>query len=230
MTKATKYGCEHEDTARKAYTCSHKDSHADFSVADAGLFLNSKYLYLGAPPDGKVSCACCGEGILEITCPYHCIKTESLPEAADDDSFCLKLDEKSSYLLLKKDYPYCYQVQVPLATTEKQYCDFVLFKSESELHIEMIFPDGLFFTNAVAVVRKFYINCILPGLLGKWYTLTRYQPSKECHGCCYCGVHIVKGDMVECSSGICKITLFHKKCSNLTNAISLGNALLFQKL
>jgi len=105
MTKATKYGCEHEDKARKAYTCRHKDSHADFDVTDAGLFLNSKYPYLGASPDGKVSCVCCGEGILEVKCPYNCIKTESLLEAADDDSFCLKLDEKSGYLLLKKRSP-----------------------------------------------------------------------------------------------------------------------------
>ena len=68
MTKATKYRCEHEDKARKAYTCSHKDFHADFDVADAGLFLNSKYPYLGSSPDGKVSCTCCGEGALEIKC------------------------------------------------------------------------------------------------------------------------------------------------------------------
>ena len=218
MTKATKYGCEHEDKARKTYTCSYKDRHADFDVANAGLFLNSKYPYLGASPDGKVSCVCCGEGILEIKCPYNCIKAESLLEAADDDSFCLKLDGTSGCLLLKRDHPYYYQVQAQLALSEKQYCDFVLFKSEYELHIERIFPDGLFFTNAVAVVREFYIKCILPELLGKWYTLTRHQLNKECHGYCYCGADIVEGDMIECSSGICKIKLFHRKCLNLTNA------------
>jgi len=109
-------------------------------------------------------------------------------------------------------------VQAQLAMTKKQYCDFVLFKSESELHIEKIFPDGLFYKNAVAVVRKFYINCIFPELLGKWYTLTRHQLSRECHGYCYCGAGIVEEDMVQCSSGICKIKLLHRKCLNLTNA------------
>jgi len=107
-------------------------------------------------------------------------------------------------------------VQAQLAMTKKQYCDFVLFKSESELHIGKIFPDGLFYKNAVAAVRKFYINCILPELLGKWYTLTRHQLSRECHGYCYYEADIVDGDVVECSSGICKIKLFHRKC--LTNA------------
>ena len=155
--------------------------------------------------------------------PYNCIKTESHLEAADDDSFYLKLDEKSGYLLLKKDYPYYYQVQVPLAMTKNQYCDFVLFKSESELHIERIFTDGLFFTKAEAVVRKFYINCILLELLGKWYTLTRHRLSRECHGYRYCGADIVEGDMVECSSGICKIKLFHRKCLHLTNARNFWN-------
>ena len=74
-------------------------------------------------------------------------KTESLLEAADDDSVCLKLDKKSGYVLLKKDNPYYYQLQAQLAMTNKQYCTFVLFKSESEseLHIERIFPTGLFF-------------------------------------------------------------------------------------
>ena len=123
MSKATKYGCEHKDAAMKAYTCSHKDRHADFDVTDVGLFLNSKYPYFGASPDDKVSCVCCGEGILEIKCSYNCIKTESLLEAADDDSFCLKLDEKSGFLLLRKDHLYYYQVQAQLAMTEKQYCD-----------------------------------------------------------------------------------------------------------
>ena len=47
-----------------------KSTHSSFLVVDAGLFLSSTYPYLGASPDGIVSCSCCGGGCLESKCPY----------------------------------------------------------------------------------------------------------------------------------------------------------------
>ena len=37
---------------------------------EPGLFLSQAYTYLGDSPDGVIRCNCCGEGILEIKCPW----------------------------------------------------------------------------------------------------------------------------------------------------------------
>ena len=48
----------------------------------AGFYVNLSFPHLGASPEGIVSCACCGEGLLEIKCPYskHDIRTCSSKE------------------------------------------------------------------------------------------------------------------------------------------------------
>ncbi len=45
---------------------------------------------MGATPDGKVSCDCCGRGVIEIKCPF-CHKGDSIQLAMDDKKFCLKI-------------------------------------------------------------------------------------------------------------------------------------------
>ena len=67
---ALKWGRENEDRARKEHNTQMKADHANFSVKSSVLCLNTEYLYLGATPDGFISCSCCGEGLLEIKCPY----------------------------------------------------------------------------------------------------------------------------------------------------------------
>ena len=44
---------------------------------------------VGVTPDGKVSCACYGEGVLEIKCPY-CHKGQSIEVSTQDTKFCVK--------------------------------------------------------------------------------------------------------------------------------------------
>lgn len=45
-------------------------SHANFTVQSSGLVINPSYPYIGASPDGVVDCQCCGQGQLEIKCPF----------------------------------------------------------------------------------------------------------------------------------------------------------------
>lgn len=40
--------------------------HEGFSCMESGLWLNSKWPYMGASPDGTVTCDCHGAGICEI--------------------------------------------------------------------------------------------------------------------------------------------------------------------
>lgn len=61
-TEATKWGCHHEKTARDAYCRYQKEKHVNFTVSDSGLFLSTEHPFLGASPDGLVTCKCCGAG------------------------------------------------------------------------------------------------------------------------------------------------------------------------
>ena len=42
------------------------DIHHDFKIFDCGLFISEDYPFLGASPDGLVSCSCCSDGVCEI--------------------------------------------------------------------------------------------------------------------------------------------------------------------
>ena len=45
-------------------------SHADFTDNDSGLVINPKWSHIGTSPDGLVDCTYCGEGVMEIKCPF----------------------------------------------------------------------------------------------------------------------------------------------------------------
>jgi len=53
--------------------------------------------FIGASPDGIISCLCCGKGVVEVKCPFSC-KDKSLDEAVKDKAFCLEKETFFSYL------------------------------------------------------------------------------------------------------------------------------------
>ncbi len=63
---ATSWGCSHETAGLKAYEESMSKLHADFKVHKCGLYISKEYPFLGASPDGVVSCLCCNKGICEV--------------------------------------------------------------------------------------------------------------------------------------------------------------------
>ena len=51
---------------------------------DFHSYINPAYPHLGALPDGIVSYDCCGEGVVEIKCPYNDVENiVSLEQSAD---------------------------------------------------------------------------------------------------------------------------------------------------
>ena len=65
-TKATQWGCEHESVAQEKYKTMYQPLHNRFSLTESGLFIHPDYPFMGASPDGLVSCLCCGEGVCSI--------------------------------------------------------------------------------------------------------------------------------------------------------------------
>ena len=55
-------------------------------MKDAGLFISMERPFIGATPDGAISCDCCGKGTLEVKCP-HCFK-DGFPDD-EKENFCM---------------------------------------------------------------------------------------------------------------------------------------------
>ena len=66
---ALKWGRSHEDEGFTKYFSDMK-GHVNLKVRKSGLFINPSYTYLGASPDGIVSCDCCGKVVVEIICLF----------------------------------------------------------------------------------------------------------------------------------------------------------------
>jgi len=81
-TAATRWGCNHEKEAREKYLELMKSNHENFVVKENGLILNTNYPFLGASPDGLISCDCCGELCIEMKCPF-CKKDAKLDDSLD---------------------------------------------------------------------------------------------------------------------------------------------------
>ena len=63
---AASWGCEHEKHAREKYLDMSAKNHEYFEVEESGLFISTQHPFIGASPDGLVTCDCCGDGICEI--------------------------------------------------------------------------------------------------------------------------------------------------------------------
>ena len=146
--------------------------HTNLTVDECGLLINPKWPTIRAYPDGLVSCECCGKGTLEIKCPYS-NRGESIASAAfNDKTFCLNTASDGS-LHLDHSHAYYYQVQTQLFVSDVNYCDYCVCTfagGETGVFIERIQKDEEFWTQCVTKVDLFMRICVLPELLGKWYT------------------------------------------------------------
>jgi hypothetical protein len=124
--EAVKWGIQHEDECRQAYSSHQTHQHINFKTEPSGFAINSQHPFLGATPDGIISCDCCGKGALEIKCPFkHRDKTVQQAVTTDKD-FCL-----DSSLHLKHKHRYYTQIQLQMFLTKCQYCDFVVCPKQS---------------------------------------------------------------------------------------------------
>lgn len=162
-TTATKWGCSHEDTARKSYENLQKRKHADFEIQNAGFFISKQIGYVGATPDGIINCQCCGKGCIEIKCPY-CLRNASPQEITENADFLSKKDKS-----LKKDHSFYYQIQTQLFVTELQFCDLVVWTNDN-IYIERVHPNTVFWDAFLDKATLFFHKIILPELLSKIWT------------------------------------------------------------
>ena len=220
-TAATIHGCKHEETAIQAYSSYMKQSHVNFKVTKCGTYIDPEHPFLHATPDFLCECDCYGAGCGEVKCPY-CIEGLDFNKYCQNKSACLQLDGQK--FSLKRDHAYFYQVQQQLHITKRPYCDFVVFaitKDCSKVVQERIFPDADHWTYQVNTLSLFWRLCILPEILGRWYT-RKMDLKKELgselniSGDCYCRKTSDEPTAI-CSNPDCPISKFHLACLCIEN-------------
>ena len=182
---------------------------------------------MGATPDGIVKCDCCGNGVVEIKCPYSA-KNKALCALIEEHAFFL--EQLGTVTALKKDHAYYFQVQAQMKFCNARYCDFVVW-SPNDFFVEGIYPDVNFMDSAIEKVSVFIKVGVLPELLGKWYSKENQsvilslenkdagEESSENVGC-YCRDK-EDGKMIACNNKDCAIQWFHTTCLRITK-LALG--------
>ena len=139
VRSATTWGCQHEVDAIQDFLDDFFLEHTDVKFESCGLFVNPKYPFMGASPDG----------IIQVKCPYNC-STQLFSELEGNKSFCLK--QINEDLKLDKAHSYYNQVQCQLNICEIDICYFVVWSPE-EMYIEEVKKDTEFFSALLPAVK-----------------------------------------------------------------------------
>ena len=184
------------------------------------LFLNKENLFLHATPDLLVPCDCCGSGCGEVKCPIVIIDG-NFDDYVQHKNSCL--EKVNGNLQLKKSHSYYYQVQQQLfSVANLQYDDFVVCAIDEakniHLFVQRIYPDVQHWNFVLPKLETFWRICILPEILGRWYTrrctVPPTLPSKD--AICLCRTDRDE-DSILCSNKDCPYQRFHPSCLSLTS-------------
>ena len=227
QSAACAYGCQHEDVARKNYKRNMSLKHTDVQIRQCGFFISNEHPFLGASPDGVMSCSCCsGLTVVEIKCPF-CCRDKSFDEKAVEGSFCLEQSPDGT-LTLKHNHQYYYQIQLQMYCCNAAVGDFVVWR-KGEILIERIEYDAMFMESVIHKTAAFFYKLVLPELVGKVLTrdkvaeitgkssetaISNDQQFLECW--CYCKRPESFDDMVGCDNPNCEIGWYHLSCLGIT--------------
>ena len=169
----------------------------NFEMKRCGMFINKEFPYIHATPDFLVSC----------DCPISTTNAD-FGEYSKKASSCL--ESVNQRLQLKRTHNYFYQVQQQLFTLpERRYSDFVVYSiySEGNSHIvcDKIYPDPLHSKTVMQKLEVFWKICILPEVLGRWYTRrcdVGENFSTDSNAICFCKGK-PSGKVITCGNAQC---------------------------
>ena len=155
-----KYGIENECKAIAIYS-----SQTGNKFVSSGLWINAKYLHLGASPHGLVldDSFINVKGIIEVKClkvftgrSIEQIIQQKFPELSRQ---CFKVVDNK---ILKTSHPYYYQIQLQRLVTEAKYCDFILYSDIRKRYIQRIFKDKDLQYQIIAATKIFWRRVLIP--------------------------------------------------------------------
>ncbi|KAK6176048.1 hypothetical protein SNE40_014409 [Patella caerulea] len=232
-SKATQWGCQHEKYACDIFLDKLKPLHDNIKIEKVGFFINPDVPYIGASPDGIITCDCCGMSVVEIKCPF-CDKDATLHEKSDKNFYLTK--ERDGKLKLDNKHSYYYQVQTQLGVCRLESAYFVVW-TEKDLHMEQIMLNLEMWQEICKKSKHIFDTAILPELVGKFYSrlpnsnpltdVLRNASSKLNSDTsvandgeltwCFCD-QVESGKMICCENQNCKLQWFHYLCLGINCA------------
>jgi len=116
-SKPTRWGCKHEKAAKDMYFKNQYKNHQNLEIRDSGLCINPEWPFIGASPDGIISCQCHGKGVFEVKRPY-CHRDDTIECAVNKDAKCCLQKHDDGSIHLDHEHAYYYQVQTQLFVCE----------------------------------------------------------------------------------------------------------------
>ncbi|KAL3877427.1 hypothetical protein ACJMK2_035249 [Sinanodonta woodiana] len=196
----TTWGTKNEQTTKMEYSALVTSKHVNYKLVDSGLIINERYPQFGASPDGMTFyCECCGDGCLEIKCPY------SMKEKPILD---LTIDCKHTYY---------YQMQMQMFLSDRQYCDLYVWCPHDH-HYERVYRDNALWQNMFIVALEFHSKCVMPELLCPYFSRRQVLSPNAVTGKEQIPISTQNDDgrkMIMCENENCTKVWFHTKCIKL---------------
>ena len=161
LPEPIKFGRNYEQKARDLFFKSHRYHHHKCTLRVPGLVISDTTAFLGASPDGIVSCKHCGKFLIEVKC-FHSNRN-FYPRAA---MLCSKVLEQGSdgTITINKKHQYYFQIQAQMAVTGIEKCSLVGYTHKG-IYTEDVDFDSQFWANVVEKLSNFYRYHYLPKLV-----------------------------------------------------------------
>ncbi|CAH2092627.1 unnamed protein product [Euphydryas editha] len=161
--KSVAHGIENENQAIQQMALQE-----NLTIEPCGLFIDKKYCYIGATPDGLVGEDC----LVEVKCPLTSFKTGINTAIEANKIQLFKYDKKSNTRSINKNSNWFYQVQGQLHVTGRKECIFGIWSGDNQpLLIERIYKDDKFWKiNMEEKIVNFYLKALLPEIIDSRHT------------------------------------------------------------
>ena len=159
---AIRYGRLTEEKAKIEYEKIISKDHSDVVVNNCGLFVERCNMFLSASPDLLVSCSCCGEGLVEIKCPYTNREISPLSKP----STFLSASAVDGRLRVETNHQYYTQMQGQLGVTGRSWCDIFVY-SEKGHFMQRIGFDKAFWLTLMLKLVHFFQDKVFPRFSSK---------------------------------------------------------------
>ena len=154
------FGRKYEDAARNKFMKQHKFLHRKCKCRETGLYIDNTMAYIGASPDGIVTCNTCGTFLIEIKCLWK-YRNFHPKVALINAGICEKNSELE--LVVKRNHPHFYQMQAQMAVTKIETCMLVAYTHKGIASVKVDFDDT-FWAKCVEKITEFYRFHYIPAL------------------------------------------------------------------
>lgn len=204
-SNSMQWGLQSEQKARSIFLSLLAPFHKTLVTDRRGFYVSKAKPYLGASPDGFVTCSCHDAALIEIKCPYS-IRND-VPEKAP--YLVTKLHRKE----LDRNSEYYAQIQGQLAVVGVGKCYFTVW-TLAGIYIELICFDAEYWQKLVKRLEEVFVHFIMPVLLTGESTEVRAVKGTQTYHC-KCKQQI-SGRLIRCDYDNCCVGFYHYSCVNIT--------------